>query len=270
MKILLLLLFYLIGFADVFGSCYMIKYVFRWKIRKFFLFSAACGTVTFLYRLLPYLFGAGSVSINEYIVAAIYVPLIWLVLTDRSFKSFVVSLSGYVFTLSTGAVMLQPINMLTELIAKNTSSSLLIYLSLLSGSLAAVVFVVFIGRISRSRITEPMSIWNIILIALLSYVMMSYTMGAFVGETDSGNSIKTVMVMLLVLAFLSVAIVMTIKLTESRYYSTLNSINESYLNAQKDYYEIKQSSDTEIRRIRHDMKNHLICIRELARGVDLT
>ena len=264
MKILLLLLFYLIGFADVFGSCYMIKYVFRWKIRKFFLFSAACGTVTFLYRLLPYLFGAGSVSINEYIIAAIYVPLIWLVLTDRSFKSLVVSLSGYVFTLSTGAVMLQPINMLTELIAKNTSSSLLIYLSLLSGSIAAVVFVVFIGRISRSRITEPMSIWNIIFIALLSYVMMSYTMGAFVGETDSGSSIKTVMVMLLVLAFLSVAIVMTIKLTESRYYSTLNSINESYLNAQKDYYEIKQTSDTEIKRIRHDMKNHLICIRELA------
>ena len=41
-------------------------------------------------------------------------------------------------------------------------------------------------------------------------------------------------------------------------------MNESYLNAQKDYYAMKQTSDTEIRRMRHDMKNHLICIRDLA------
>lgn len=263
MKILLYLLFYIAGFVDVFASCCMIKRVFRWKVRSFFLFSVLSGLVMVAYRLVPMLLGYGSVAVNQHIAALFYVPLIWLVVTDRSLKSLVVSLSGYVFTVCAGSVMLKPIIMLAEFLVSKTSSAVMIYLSILLGSAAALIYVLLLGRVSKSSVTEPMSIWNIIFIALLSYVMMSFTVGTF-DDGASGSPIKIVSLTLLTLAFLTITVVMTVKLTESRYYSTLNSINESYLNAQKDYYEIKQTSDTEIRRIRHDMKNHLICIRELA------
>lgn len=265
MKILTFVLFYIIGFVKVFGACCMMRRVFRWKIRKYLLFSALCGTFTFLYRFLPFVLGYGSVSLNELIMLAVYVPLIWLFVTDRSFKSLVVSFSGYVFVLSTGSVMTEPMNLITDFIAKNSKSAVLVYFSFVLAQLAALAFIMLIGRLGKSSISEPMSIWNIIFISLLAYVMFQLTMNAFgSGVEPDKSSASAVIISFLSLAFLSVAVVMTVKLTESRYYSTLNSINESYLNAQKDYYEIKQTSDTQIRRIRHDMKNHLICIRELA------
>ena len=265
MKALTCLLFYTIGFVQAFGACFMIKNVFRWKIRKYMLFCALCGTFTFMYCFLPFLLGSSSVALNDTILAAVYVPLIWLVLTDRSLKSLAVSLSGFVFVSSTSAVLIQPVNLLISFAAKSTDSALLTYMITLIAQLAALGFIVLIGKLGKSSISEPMGIWNIIFISLLSFGMFELTMNAFGREmTADRSSASAVVISVLSLAFLTVAVVMTVKLTESRYYSTLNSINESYLNAQKDYYEIKQNSDTEIRRIRHDMKNHLICIRELA------
>ncbi len=265
MKILSLLLFYVIGFVNVFGACYMIRRVFRWKIKNYVLLSAVCGLVTFLYRLLPSLIGYEFVPLNENIAAVLYIVLIWLLLTDRSFKSLVVSICGYMFIFSVAIVMSQPVNIISSLVVRNSSSVFLAYLITLCGNLMAFGFAVFIGKIGKSSITEPMSIWNIIFIALTSFVMRYITLVTFKDEISyDTTSFSEIMLSLISLAFLSAAVVMTVKLTESRYYSKLNSINESYLNAQKDYYEIKQSSDTEIRRIRHDMKNHLICIRELA------
>lgn len=267
MRILTVVFFYIIGFVNLFGACYMMRRVFRWKIRNYLIFSLAGGALPMLYVLVPYLLGNERPSLNMNILAAVYIPLIWLFMTDRSLKSFAVSASGYAFVACTGNVLTIPANMIMIYLGKNNGSVFYIYLTMLLGEAAAVAFVIFIGKIGKSRLTEPMSIWNIVFIALLAFFTNGLTFTAspeLAEDTTNSQTVTAILFSLLSLAFLSIAVVMTVKFTESRYYSTLNSINESYLNAQKDYYEMKQTSDTEIRRIRHDMKNHLICIRELA------
>lgn len=265
MKILTFALFYAIGFVDLFGACYMMKNIFRWKIRSYTLFSFTGAALTPLYALVQQLFG--DAGIDETILALICVALIWLCVTDRSLKSLAASLSGYAFTACTGIVMSRPVDLISGYLYKNDHSVFSIYLTILLGDLAAVAFVIFIGKLGKSRVSEPMSMWNIFFVAVVAFFISEMTLRSFAdqgGDIADSRAVTEMLFLLLSLAFLSICVVMTVKFTESRYYSTLNSMNESYLNAQKDYYEMKQTSDTEIRRIRHDMKNHLICIRELA------
>ena len=260
MKILTCLLFYVIGFVSVFGACYLMRRVFRWKLKSSLLASALGGAAATLYYII-------AATVNLDLCMILYVPLIWLLVTDRSLRSFVVSLSACVFITYTSLLMRTPINIITFYIAENIHSPTIVYATQLLGELSTLLLAVLFGKIGKSGLTEPMTVWNTLFVGLLSFFTVNLYMFAFdyeiAGLSDT-NTRNSLLFSLLSLAFICIAVVMTVKLTESRYYSTLSRMNESYLNAQKDYYEMKQTSDTEIRRIRHDMKNHLICIRELA------
>lgn len=48
------------------------------------------------------------------------------------------------------------------------------------------------------------------------------------------------------------------------YYHNIALMNERYLKAELDHFEVYRKNQEETRRIRHDMKNQLLCIRELA------
>ena len=50
------------------------------------------------------------------------------------------------------------------------------------------------------------------------------------------------------------------------YYQYLNELNERYLRVQLEHFRAYQESERQIRRFRHDMKNHLLCLGNLAEG----
>lgn len=50
----------------------------------------------------------------------------------------------------------------------------------------------------------------------------------------------------------------------NKYYTSVSKINEDMINAQLNHYETVRQSNFELRRIKHDMKNHLIVIKELS------
>ena len=260
MKILNYVLFAVIGFVSVFSACYLMRRVFRWNLKG----SIPASVLGSAAALLCYIINS---SLNIDLCLLLYAPLIWLLVTDRSLRSLVVSLSACVFVTCTGILLRTPINIVIYYAANNIHLPLAVYSVVLLGELSTLLLTVLFGRAGKSSLTEPMTVYNTLFVGLLSFFTVQLYMFAFDSETaglsdpDTRNSL---IFSLMSLAFICIAVIMTVKLTESRYYSTLNSMNESFLNAQKDYYEMKQTSDTEIRRIRHDMKNHLICIRELA------
>ena len=54
---------------------------------------------------------------------------------------------------------------------------------------------------------------------------------------------------------------------QKRYYEQKALENEYYLQAELRYFQARQKDQEAVRRLRHDMKNHLFCIQELlARG----
>jgi len=265
MKIFIFLLYWLIGAVSVYGSCYIIVRVFRCKLRRHTLFSILAGMLPMLCELIYYLIRGSIFPFNGTALLAVYIPLIWFFVTDRSLKSLIVSASGLIFSECTALILNIPAGIVLELLSRQGASAVVILIGMLSGKLLTLALLVLIGRIGSS-VTEPMSAWNIIFMALLAFFTKTITL-LYLGEAESlsGKEMLSAAGMsLLAVAFILISVLMTVKFTESRYYSTLNSMNESYLNAQKDYYDIKQRSDTEIRRIKHDMKNHLICIRDLA------
>lgn len=48
------------------------------------------------------------------------------------------------------------------------------------------------------------------------------------------------------------------------YYQYMADLNRSYLRAELEHFEAHRESDTKLRMFRHDIRNHLLCIRELA------
>ena len=48
------------------------------------------------------------------------------------------------------------------------------------------------------------------------------------------------------------------------YYQYMADLNRSYLRAELEHFEARRESDTKLRMFRHDIRNHLLCIRELA------
>lgn len=62
---------------------------------------------------------------------------------------------------------------------------------------------------------------------------------------------------------LSTVLVMLRKSVTTNYYKNLSQINKHYLEAQLKHFQLYRKSQTETRRIRHDMKNHLLCMKNL-------
>ena len=68
-----------------------------------------------------------------------------------------------------------------------------------------------------------------------------------------------------VLLVLVIVLVLVIREAEVLYFQRQSMVNESYLEAQKAHYEALKESNKEIRKMRHDMKNHIYVMQELSR-----
>lgn len=65
--------------------------------------------------------------------------------------------------------------------------------------------------------------------------------------------------------FLEISVVIMIQQeNQKNYYQYMTNIGEHYLQAELEHFRVYREREEGIRRFRHDMKNHLICLRELA------
>lgn len=64
-------------------------------------------------------------------------------------------------------------------------------------------------------------------------------------------------------------IILVLRGNESDYYHAVADLNEQYLSAQVRHFQVYQKAQTETRRIRHDMKNHMLCLSHLAQEEDM-
>ena len=65
------------------------------------------------------------------------------------------------------------------------------------------------------------------------------------------------------LMIVSSVFMMVVKSNSSNYYKALAEVNEHYLTAQLNHFKAYQETQRETKRIRHDMKNHMLCINDL-------
>lgn len=136
----------------------------------------------------------------------------------------------------------------------------------------------FFSYLSNRNRKEPMSM-SLIIVTFVTFVLIDSIMGLF--DLDQESYIQpfiklrillneqvdgytmTVGVFFVFVAMVIFILLMIIKESESSYFRRKNTISEYYLEAQKEHYESLMESNREIRKIKHDMKNHMYILNEL-------
>jgi len=136
-----------------------------------------------------------------------------------------------------------------------------------------------ISWLSGRKRKEPMSN-RLILVTFLMFVLLDTIMGllqvcdydrirpilrleVIINNIRNANNAMTLFILLSLFFLATIFIIMIIKESEAGYFQKKNAINEYFLESQKKHYESLSEANREIRRIKHDMKNHMYCMKEL-------
>lgn len=253
---------YVSSFAIFLGACKTIERIFRYPIKKYNILSALFALIHPVVVFISLEMGIGIMS---EITILIFSFIIWTFFTDKSLLSLLISLIATVFSSSVcyGAssvnIFLYDFLGLNGSVAGTATEFFLAIFCNMVGYFVALAYILLISYIGKGESDEPVSIWNMIALMVAALLSCSFMMNAY---DENNNIYQTV---LLGYIGMSVSVALSMKSSESKFYSRISRVNANYLNAQKKYYDSRRKADNEIRRIKHDMKNHMICMNELCK-----
>jgi hypothetical protein len=293
-----ILLKFIVYFADMIAmslsSILFVSNVLHWKIRKIkvstafiALLSLICaGGMTFSYFSARKQ-GTDANAFNSESILPLFYLLGWI--------TFIVRTEGRVWKraivtfISLGIVSAvnARFSYIPDYFDGRENSMLVSSLMYIGSSLLLLLFVWFLSRISKKRVNRPIRTGTVVLLGTLLFIFEEVVLNVFrVIETDadsividmswyfvkpeSPESVIFFMVLNITLYFaaLIIAFILFAQKSENTYYKEVIDANANYLKAQAQYYEAVEQSDTEIRKIRHDMKNNLTVLSLLLENGD--
>lgn len=136
------------------------------------------------------------------------------------------------------------------------------------GIFVCVVIIVYITKKTKENINlliSKLDIFILLTTSIISFVLLM-VMEGLKQKVIYGETIDKLMIMFFgacgIIMNISIAVSL-IKSKSAYYYKNMNEINEHYMEMQLNHFEAYKNSQKETRRIKHDMKNHIICISEL-------
>ncbi|MBR6478399.1 MAG: GHKL domain-containing protein [Lachnospiraceae bacterium] len=151
---------------------------------------------------------------------------------------------------------------------------------------AEVAFASLIGRLSAlagKRKKEPMSagmMFSIFLVSLFMDGILAFLNPFYYGDLSrpilmikvvfngDKDAFYSFFILVIALILWISFLVIAVHDSEARYFQQKNLVSEYYLETQKEHYERQIEANQEMRRIRHDMKNHAYLMQELSRRKD--
>jgi signal transduction histidine kinase len=293
-----ILLTFIVNFTDLFAmsvsSILFVNNVLHWKIRNIKGTTVFIGVIALLGAMAMtfsyYATERNDTDWNEFISGLLVMLLYllgWITLIVRIegkvWKRAVVSFIALGIMSAVG----DRFSYIPDYICEQNDHILYHSLLYIGSSLLLLLFVWFLSRISRKRANRPIRTGTVVLLGTLLFVFEEVVLNLFSGfETDpitlgvdftwaftqpeSPESVIFFMVLNITLYFVALIIAFFIfaQRSENQYYKDLIDANANYLRAQAQYYEAVEKSDTEIRKIRHDMKNNLTVLSLLLENGD--
>lgn len=258
------------GFALSFSGFMTLKNLFFRETKKFFMFSICSGVAVSAVILTQYL-TSNHLPIDGTWVWILFILLLilcgWLLLTKRSSdlllstvlavslaECIIINFRKIVFACM-GFVMEESPRDWKEFVGY-----VIIYF-------LSFGFIYLLCTIHKNKEREPLSKWNMLLLTgiVLVITILIEIYFSFSEENIYGANRLAIIPVSVTLLFIVVAVVLSVKSSQTRYYSKINQLSEEYMSAQAKHFEKVRESDTEMRRLRHDMKNHVLCMNELYR-----
>ena len=122
----------------------------------------------------------------------------------------------------------------------------------------SAVFVLLLKRLVRSDDREPLGRLQMltltgITVSVTAVIGRSFSMSYYVPDVSPEAAIPS----LLMLMSVTVLLLLSVRQQQAKRFREMNELIEKYMTAQAKHFEQTRSADTEMRMLRHDMKNHI-------------
>lgn len=269
MLIFLVLSEFIHGFTLSFCMFMTLKHIFFRKTGKFVLFSFCSGTVLSAVLTIKFLTSNNSVInitlVMEWGLLLILILSGWLLLTKRDIDSLISTVFAAIFSVCTVISMRKLVfSFITFIISDSDKVIWFEFPAYIIIYLLSISFIFLFSLIAKNKEREPLSKCSMLLLtgtilAIIIFVEDEFTFSENVSDVNPVAAIPLFVTFL----FIVTAVMLSVKSSQARYYSRLNSLNEEYLTAQVKHFEKVRESDTEMKKLRHDIKNHILCMNEL-------
>ena len=279
----LFLLIFINGTAWVFGPAMLITMFFGFEVKTKGKIIKHMAIVLLLYEMFYGILrlvvskNGGTVGVINGILV-LFSVVYWTINIKnvKKVKAFLITLMACEVTTIVIVLISSIGGMITE--DFNISKTSQLILTLVSPLIWESIIYIF-SKLSCKKRKEPMPM-PLIIVTFLLFVLADCFMGVFGLEEDAyfgndiflpiimnaklGDSSLTVGASFIFVNMILFAVIMIIKQSEAAYFQKKHAIDEYYLETQKSHYESLMQSNREIRKIKHDMKNHLFVIGKLA------
>jgi signal transduction histidine kinase len=122
----------------------------------------------------------------------------------------------------------------------------------------SMVFVLLLKRLVRSEDREPLGRLQMltltgITVSVTAVIGRSFSMSDYVPDVSPEAAIPS----LLMLMSVTVLLLLSVRQQQAKRFREMSELSEKYMTVQAKHFEQTRSADTEMRMLRHDMKNHI-------------
>lgn len=185
----------------------------------------------------------------------------FILLTDKSRKSLIPLIFAEVFSASLIRSMQTAVFSVARGAERSFGQVTLLYLA---SDIIAALFILLLKRLVRGEDRETLGIMQQLLLTGISFssatlVSSSFTMSDYVPDVSPEAAVPSVLMLMSV----TVLLLLSVKQQQSKHFRELSESSEKYMTAQAKHFEQSRDADTEMRMLRHDMRNHITVMNSL-------
>lgn len=267
MEVIRILVQYLDSYLGIIAMIYMIKYFSCHEIdinKKIWIFCCIYqGIVTLLDK-----FNIVSDGLIQEVIVLILV--LFYTYKMGAFKKLFGIISSFFVCIIFSSILLLFISIFSEPLfwgEKVSDYVLPDYISSSIGLILDISIIFFMDKKIKENIYLSITKLDIFIMSIITVVsfILIFVMDAFKQIRIYGQLEDKLIIALIGVCGVIMDISILISMFKSKsayYYKNMSEINEHYMEMQLKHFEAYKNSQTETRRIKHDMKNHIICINE--------
>lgn len=180
---------------------------------------------------------------------------VFILLTDKSKDSLFALILAEIFSAS----LMGSIQTAVFSAANGTEADFVkVTLLYIASYVLSAAFVLLLRLLLRTKDREPLGILQMILLTsmtLLSKTMIgrSFAMSNYTPDVSPEAAIPSVLMLMSV----TVLLLLSVRQQQVKRFRELSELSEKYMTSQARHFEQSRDADTEMRMLRHDMKNHI-------------
>ena len=214
------------------------------------------------------IFGFSAIIENHWLGGIWYAPLFiiytaaaFFILTDKSRAHLPALLFAEFFSASLIRSVQTAVFSVSNRIERTFTKLTLLYIV---GYIISAVFVLLLKRLVRSDDREPLGILPVITltgitVSVTAVIGKSFSLSDYIPDVSPEAAIPS----LLMLMSVTVLLLLSVRQRQAKHFREMNELAEKYMTVQAKHFEQTRNADTEMRMLRHDMKNHIVVMNGL-------